>query len=135
MMNENIKKIKNEIKIYKMNNNIIMNVENDIYSDSCIRELENILNTPDLSFLGFTFKCELKNIEQKNIPKEINSIAVHLEKESIDGCVFFIKDDEIFFSVRGNNSLERCRMLCAFLKDASSGGNDRCANGKGLILK
>ncbi|KAM0686894.1 hypothetical protein COBT_001875, partial [Conglomerata obtusa] len=68
-----------------------------------------------------------------NIGKELNNISLILEKNKIIGMVYYIINSEIYFSFRGDRSMERCKEFCRGLQNINIGGNEKCASGKGTF--
>ncbi|KAM0675587.1 Alanine--tRNA ligase [Gurleya vavrai] len=126
IINGNMLKITNLINDYKkeIKNNYFFKVENNKLKHYILEnKLEDICK--------FIYEVNFEDLKLKNISKELNGIANILDKEKINGCIFYIEDDFLYFNFRGLNAIERCKKFCEKLVETNIGGNENCASGKG----
>jgi len=114
-----------------------LNQRKQILNDNILRMKNEYKNGNDTTIkcndIGFIFECDFAELESKSLSKDLNFIGSAMDKENIKGTLYVICGDDVCFSVRGEDALERGKSFCGCLSDGIVNGKDKCANGKGKL--
>lgn len=112
-MNANMNRIKSEIDSFKTTGRLNHN------------------NRFKMDKFGFIFECDLK--DERNISKDLNAIAMILDKQNVAGFVYAVINGNLIYAFRGEGALSRGEKFVEIVGNGTIKGKDTCCNGKAIL--